>query len=140
MADLVETYRAALQRLVGQRSYGNFELLLLRSVSDAVVSLRRHGIGNEDACVALAASHALDSIEQRVDTMNVRRAQPDEGEAIDALLRVHDHQLCSERLAPLLLRQSKVHDGERGRHRTIGRRRSGALGRQRPNPQEVRRG
>ena len=136
MADVVETYRAALQRLVGKHSYAKFELLLLRSVIDAVVSLRKHGIGKEDACVALAALHALDSIEQRSDTMNVRSAQPDEGESIDALLRVHDHQLRSERLAPLLLGQTKVRDGERERHRTICHRRSDAMRRQRAKLQE----
>lgn len=136
MSDVVGPYRAALQRLVGKRSYGTFELLILRSVSDAVVSLRRHGIGNDDACVALAARHALDCIEQRADAMNVRSALPDEGEAIDALLRVHDHQLCSERLTPLLLGQAKVRGAERGPYRAIGRRCSGAMGRQRADRQE----
>lgn len=132
VSDVVDTYRAALQRLIGRRSYANFELLLLRSVADAVVSIRRHGIG-QDSCVALAARYALDSIEQRVGATSERIAQPEEGETIDALLRAHDHQLRSAQVAPLLVQTIA---GEGRRRRTCGHRNAIAMRRQRVNARE----
>lgn len=138
VSGVVETYRAALQRLIGRRTYADFELLLLRNVGEAVVSLRRHGIGM-DSCVALAASYALDCIEQRADATNGWVARPEEGEAIDALLRAHDDQLCSERLAPLLV-QAIVDEGKRGLRPTGGRRRAFVMERQRGNVQDGVRG
>lgn len=117
MAGVVAVYRMALRRLVGKRSHENFEMLLLWSVSDAVVALHRHGIGEEGSCAALAARHALTQSDRRCGPAGPFTGQADEGAAIDELLRVHVLQLCNDRLAPLLLAQAMNNPLQRGGER-----------------------
>ncbi len=117
MADVVALYRVALQRLVGKRTYENFERLLLWSVSDAVVALHRHGIGEEGSCAALAGRHALTQIDQRCGPAGPFKMLPDERAALDELLRVHEQQLRDNRLAPLLLAQAVNNTPQRGGER-----------------------
>ena len=134
--EVVEFYRAALQSLVGRRSYESFELLLLWSVSEAVVALRRRGIGGECWCTALAARHALTQMERRCDAAGPFEVLLDERAALDDLLRAHGLQLRNERLAAVLLAQTIDNTHERllesRPHRTKPSRACGAGVRTRP--------
>lgn len=116
-ADMVTLYRAALRRLIGRRDYGRFELLLLWNVSNAVATLRRHGVGDNSPCVTLAARHALEQMELRREPDQPFRVLADEGILLDDLLRVHEQQLSSDRLAAVLLTREIGKPGQRDTHR-----------------------
>ena len=116
-ADMVVLYRAALQRLIGRRDFGRFEVLLLWSVSDAIATLRRHGIGDNSLCVTLAARHVLEQMELRREPSQPFRVLADEGNALDDLLRVHEQQLGSHRLAAVLPTREIGKRGQRGARR-----------------------
>lgn len=110
--EVIAMYRMSIRRLIGKRIYDRFQKNIISSVAEAVAALRRHGIGDGGSHVDLAARHALTTMERRSGPAGPFKVLSDERTALDELLRVHEEQLRSERLAALLLTEAIVNPRE----------------------------